>query len=280
MLYLIFTVDGDWNEYFDVNLPEDKRAPRVEVMQGLIKQEIEVAARNLNGRFIHFIHASPRARTFFLNEPFIKTWKQIVENGGNIGLHCHEDDPHKAYYFQDSSRMKSVIYEQVSALRRHGLNVCAYRAGYLAFSSKLIPILEENGLHFDFSCAPGKYLIHGNIVVSDWRGAPTSLYRMSYHDYRKSGNSGVYEIPIGVSKGHFLHFEKSGPQTIKEVASDLRKKSMRDSCDIVVSVLVHSYDYTSQDAIKNIEEKISLLKKYGRFINLKELQDFVEGLPK
>lgn len=275
MLYLIFTIDGDWKEYFDVNLPEEKRFPNEGVMQGLIEQEIEVARRNLKGRFIHFVHTSPRARKFFLDKPFMKFWRQIIENGGDIGIHPHEDDPHKAYYFQDSSRMKKVISGQVGALRKQGLNVCAYRGGYLAFSSNLIPILEENGLYFDFSCEPGRYMKDSRSLVSDWRGAPTSLYQMSYQDYRKVGDSGVYEIPVGTSKGHYLYFEKSTPEIIEETAFDLREKSMKDSHDIIVSVLTHTYEYTSLDEIKNIEEKISLLKKYGRFINLKELRNVI-----
>jgi len=278
MLYLIFTIDGDWKEYFDVNLPEEKRLPNVEVMQGLIEQEIEVAMRNLQGRFIHFIHTSPRARKFFLDESFMKFWRQIIENSGDIGIHPHEDDPHRAYYFQDISRMKEVISGQVSALRKQGLDVCAYRGGYLAFSSNLIPILEENGLYFDFSCEPGRYLNDRGSLVSDWKGAPTSLYRMSYQDHRKAGDSGVYEIPVGTSKGHHLYFEKSTPEIIEKVASDLREKSTKDSYDIVISVLTHTYEYTSLDEIKNIEEKISLLKKYGRFINLKELRDIIKDL--
>lgn len=276
MLYFIFTVDGDWKEYFDIDLSEDKRVPRVEIMQGLIKQEIEVAGRNLEGRFIHFIHSSPRAGNFFLKEPFVRLWRQIVEKGGDIGIHCHEDDPYKAYYFQDSARMKEVISGQVRALRRLGLGVLAYRGGFLAFSSALIPILEENGLCFDFSCETGRYLVDKEELVSDWRGAPSSIYRMSYDDHRKAGNSRVYEIPIGTSRSRYLYFEKSNSKTIEEVASDLKEKSTKESCDIIVSVLTHSYEYAGSNEIKNIEEKITILKKYGRFINLRELQNIVE----
>lgn len=276
MLYLIFTIDGDWKEYFDVNLPEEKRLPNVGVMQGLVEQEIEVAMRNLQGRFIHFIHTSPRARNFFLKEPFMKFWRRIIENGGDIGVHPHEDDPHRAYYFQDSSRMKQVISGQVDTLRKQGLDVCAYRGGYLAFFSNLIPILEENGLYFDFSCEPGRYLNDSGSLVSDWRGAPTSLYRMSYQDHRKVGDSGIYEIPVGTSKGDYLYFEKSTPEIIEKVAFDLRERSTKDSRDVIVSVLTHTYEYTSSYEIGNMEEKISLLKKYGRFINLKELRDVIK----
>jgi len=279
MLYLIFTVDGDWKEYFNIGLSEEGRAPQVEVMQRLIKQEIEVAGRNLEGRFIHFIHSSPRAGNFFLKEPFIKLWRQIIESGGDIGVHCHEDDPYKAYYFQDSARMKEAISGQVRQLRKLGLGILAYRAGFLAFCSSLIPILEENDLDFDFSCEPGRYLVNNEKLISDWRDAPSCIYRMSYDDHRKAGDSGVYEIPIGTSRNHYLYFEKSDCKTIEEVASDLQEKSTKESCDIIVSVLTHSYEYTGSNEIKNIEEKITILKKYGRFINLKELQNIVERLP-
>ncbi len=277
MLYFIFTVDGDWKEYFNVNLPEDERVPRTGVMQSLIEQEIEVARRNLNGKFIHFIHTSARARTFFLNEPFTGYWRQIIEDGGDIGIHCHEDDPYRAYYFHDIPRMRDAISKQVTILRRHGLSVCAYRSGWLAFSSDLIPVLEENGLCFDFSCEPERYLVDGQNLVSDWRGAPTSLYRMSYHNHRETGDSRVFEIPIGVSGGQYLYFEKSDARTIEEAAYNLKAESAKINRDIIVSVLTHSYEYASLDKIRSIEEKISLLKKYGYFINIKELKNKVES---
>ncbi len=279
MLYLIFTIDGDWKEYFDISLPEEKRLPDAGIMQRLIKREMAVTTGNLDGRFIHFVHTSPRAREFFLSEPFMKFWRQIIENGGDIGVHPHEDDPRKAYYFQDISRMKKTISGQVGALRKQGLDVCAYRGGYLAFSSDLIPILEENSLRFDFSCEPGRYLNDNESLISDWRGAPISLYRMSYEDHRKEGDSGVYEIPVGTSQGQYLYFEKSTPEIIEKVAFDLKEKSTKDSRDIIVSVLTHTYEYVSSDEIGNIEEKISLLKKYGRFINLKELRGIIKDLP-
>lgn len=275
MLYYVFTVDGDWKEYFDVKLSEEERAPRKKLIQELVKREIDVAESRLKGRFVHFIHASPRARTFFLDEPFMKLWKHIIEKGGSVGVHCHEDDPHKAYYFQDIPRMKEAISEQVRALRGAGLEVQAYRAGYLAFCAGLVKILEENGLRFDFSCEPGRYLIHNGRLVSDWRGAPTSLYRMSYHDHRKEGNSKVFEIPIGTADGHYFYFEKSGTEELKLAASSLKSKSEKTSRDIIVSVLTHSNEYAKDEDIKRIKEKITLLKQYGRFVGLKEVSDMI-----
>jgi hypothetical protein len=277
MLYLIFTVDGDWKEYFDVRLPPEKRRPGARALQDRIAGEIDVAARRLGGRFIHFIHASPCARDFFTKEPFVALWRAIVSGGGDVGVHCHEDVPYDKYYFEDIPRMKKAVSEQVAALRGSGLETCAYRGGFLAFNHALIPVLEENGLYFDFSCEPGRYLVHDGKTVSDWRGSPRSLYRMSYEDHRKPGDSSVYEVPIGVSGKNFLYFEKSDYGMLEKAAGDLKKLSARR--DVIVSVLTHTYEYASAEAIEGIEKKIAVLAKFGRFINIKELKEIVKNLP-
>ncbi|MFA5499879.1 MAG: hypothetical protein WC404_02245 [Candidatus Omnitrophota bacterium] len=277
MLYLIFTVDGDWKEYFDVKLALEKRQPDSKIMKELIANEIKVAARHLEGRFIHFIHASPCARTFFLKEPFITLWSSIISGDGDIGVHCHEDLPYNEYYFEDTPRMRKVISEQASSLRGSGLETCAYRGGFLAFNHMLIPALEENRLYFDFSCEPGRHLVHNGKVVSDWTGSPESLYRMSYADHRRKGDSSVYEIPMGVSGNKYLYFEKSDANTIEKTARELKNKS--DAGDIIVSVLTHTYEYTSVEAVEDIVNKILVLKKFGRFINIKELKKIVKYLP-
>ncbi|UCG34757.1 MAG: hypothetical protein JSW17_04490 [Candidatus Omnitrophota bacterium] len=275
MFYLVFTVDGDWKEYFNINLPEEERLPEKEFMQKLIEQEIEVADRLLDGKLLHFIHASPRVRDFFLKEPFLGLWKRIVEGRGDIGVHCHEDDPYKEYYFRDTERMKEVISQQVKVLNQNGLNPRSYRGGWLIFSNELTPVLEENGLEFDFSCEPDRYLVQEDKVLSDWRGAPKSLYRLSYEDYKKPGGSRVFEVPVGVAKGKYLYFEKSGVKELEEIALVLKEESEKESKDVIVSVLTHSYEYKTTGEIENISDKISVLKEFGRFINIKELSEII-----
>jgi len=275
MLYLVFTVDGDWKEYFNINLPEEERLPKKEFIQSLIEYEIEVADSLLDGKLLHFIHTSPRARDFFLKEPFLGLWKRIVEGGGDIGVHCHEDDPYKEYYFRDIERMKEVISQQVGVLNQNGLSPRSYRGGWLTFSNEFIPVLEENGLEFDFSCEPDRYFVQEGKVVSDWRGAPKSLYRLSYEDYRKPGDSRIFEVPVGMSKGKYLYFEKSEAKELEEIVLALKEESEKESKDVIVSVLTHSYEYKSADEIKNISDKISVLKEFGQFINIKELSGII-----
>jgi len=275
MLYFIFTIDGDWEEYFDVNLSEGDRVPKIDSLQSLILKEIEVAERNLNGRFIHFIHTSPRVRDFFLKERFLELWDRIVKNGGDVGLHCHEDDPYKDYYCQDTRRMKEVISREVCRFREAGLSIKAYRGGFLGFSHETVRILEENRIYFDFSCEHGRYLRHGDILISDWRNSPEHHYRMSYKNHCDAGDSKVWEVPIGSSKKRHLYFEKASLEDLRKVALDLKERSIQNKCDIIVSVLTHTYEYASLEGIKKIEEKISLLKQYADFINLQELERII-----
>ena len=275
MLYFIFTIDGDWGDYFEVKLTDKERLPKKDLLLDLIQHEIDLADRVLKGRFIHFIHTSPRVRDFFLEKDFRKLWKDIVKNDGDTGLHCHEDDPYRAYYHQDSSRMKKVITERCSTFRKAGLSIECYRSGFLGFSTPMVRILEENKIYFDFSCEPGRFLKHEDQLICDWRGAPESQYRMSYENHCKKGDSKVWEIPVGVSNGKYLYFEKSSLDELDKIALDLKARSMDNKDNIVVSVLSHTYDYGSSAGRKDIEDKLSLLKRYGRFINLIELKKLI-----
>ncbi len=271
MLFYVFTVDGDWKGYFDVNLSEKKRLPCVDLMQGLIEQEIRFTKENLSGKFIHFVHSSPRARDFFLKSPFPELWRKIVKNQGNIGLHGHEDDPQKDYYFDNLEYMRNIVGAQVSAFRERDLSLSSYRGGYMAFSAGLIPVLKENNLGYDFSCEPQRYLMHGKRVVSDWRGSPSSLYEMNLKDHRRKGKSGVYEIPVGYFNGFYLYYEKSNQDILGEICSNLKKISLAESCDIIVSVLTHSWEFETKQDIINLKKKTAVLKEYGEFINIEDL---------
>ena len=142
MLYFIFTIYGDWGDYFDIKLSDGERLPREGLLCDLIQREIDLADRVLKGRFIHFIHTSPLARNFFLEQNFRKLWKDIIKNNGDAGLHCHED-----YYYQDRSRMRKAISEGIRIFEKAGLNPECYRSGFLGFSAPMVRILEENKIY-------------------------------------------------------------------------------------------------------------------------------------
>ncbi len=261
----MFTVDGDWLEYFYPSLPEEKREPKKERLLSWIGHEISIASSLIGGKFIHFVHTSPRARDFFLQPAFISQWKEIEKKGGDIGVHPHEDDPWRAYYFDNERKMRKSIGLLTKGLRRKSVNPMAYRGGYMAFNRKIIPILEKNKIFLDFSCDPGRYLLHGNLLVSDWRGAPRNFYRMSYGDHRRAGRSRVFEIPLGI------YIETSSLRDIWKKAKALKKRKGK----IVVSVMAHSYDFGSFLRRLKIKLALLILRRYGSFVNAREALELV-----
>ena len=277
MLYFVFTVDGDWKKYYFSKLSPEERAPNLKELLHLVDTEMDIAQKYLKGKLVHFIHTSPRARDFFLKLEFISRWKKIEDLGGNIGVHCHEDDPGKAYYYDDPKRMEKSISSFTNSLKNEGLSPLAYRSGYMAFNSKMTSILEANRILLDFSCEPGIYEgpMEG-IILSDWRGAPRNFYRMDYEDYRKAGKSNVFEIPVGKASGRALHFDKSSVFAMRTIARCLEKEAGKE--DFVVSVLAHTYDFRKKISLLNMKLAFSILKRYGRFINAEEALGIVRKI--
>ncbi len=276
MLYFVFTIDGDWKEYFISSLSEEKRTPNLKKLLDLIDKEIEVTSKLLDGKFIHFIHTSPRARDFFLMPEFISRWKVIEDLGGGIGIHPHEDDPGKGYYYNDPKRMETAISSFANRLQREGINPIAYRSGYMSFNNKITSILEANRIFLDFSCEPGRYdgPIKG-IILSDWRGSPKNFYRMNYEDYRKPGSSKVFEIPVGTVRGRSMNLDRYSVLSQPGIAKKLKREAEKE--DFVVSIIAHTYDFAKPFKIIQIKLALSILKRYGRFINAEEALEIVKN---
>lgn len=266
-LYFIFTIDGDWDEYFLSELPVEKRQPNKEQTLYLLNEEIKLAKQVLDGKFLYFIHTSPVVRDFFLRPEFIAKWQEIESVGGDVGVHCHEEDLYRAWYSGDPQRMREVIGSQYEGLKQAGLNPLAYRGGFLSFSYKTIPILEEKGLLLDFSCEPGRYLTYNNVLVSDWRGAPDHFYSLSYDDHRRPGDSKVTEIPLGI------YIERLSLWAIWQKARKLKKRPGLQ----IFSVLGHNYDFTSLRMRWKMKLALFILRKYGKFINVEEALKLIDN---
>ena len=268
MLNFVFTIDGDWLRYFDPALSRQEKKPDKLWLHALINKEIEIVNKYVDGKFIHFLHASPVTREFFLTPEFVSVWKLVESSGGSIGVHIHEDVPKEAFYVNDTGRMMGAITAHTENLRGSGLHPIAYRGGYLAFNKELIPLLEENKLWLDFSCEPGRH-IPG---AADWRGVSDNYYRMAYNDHRKEGESNVFEIPLG--EGMYIELTPLWKTWL--AARKLKRKAERSEKPIIVSVLAHTYDFRYPFMRAKIRLALLILKRYGRFINADEVYDLVK----
>ncbi|OIO04746.1 MAG: hypothetical protein COX65_03575 [Elusimicrobia bacterium CG_4_10_14_0_2_um_filter_56_8] len=255
-LNYVFTIDGDWDEYFATKLSEEDRKPVKDRLIPLIEGEIAMAA-STGGKFIHFVHTSPLVRDFFLQPEFLALWKKAEGAGGEVGVHCHEEELYKAWHYADTERMAPAIKDMAEGLKKAGLTPRSYRGGYMTFSPKVLPLLESHGIFLDYSCDPGRHMVKNGEIVSDWRGAPSNVYRMDYRDHRKTGDSKVFEIPLGV------YIEQ---QSLFSVWQTCRRLKAAGGT-IIVSVLAHTYDFTSWKMRLKIKTALMICKMYGSFIN-------------
>ncbi|MDT8286774.1 MAG: hypothetical protein RQ748_06665 [Elusimicrobiales bacterium] len=252
----VFTIDGDWDEYFSTRLGEAGRRPSLERELPLVAAELDMAAA-VGGRFVHFVHTSPLTRDFFLRPEFTALWKRAEASGGEVGVHCHEEDLYSAWHYADPSRMEPAIGDLVRGLRAAGLAPISYRGGFMAFGPAVIPLLEANGLPLDFSCAPDRHLVTNGALVSDWRGAPANVYRMDRSDHRKRGDSAVFEIPLGI------YIERQSLWTIWKRCRELAAAKE----EVIVTVLAHTYDFSSWKMKLKIRAALEICKAYGTFVN-------------
>ena len=275
-LYFIFTVDGDWDEYFSTELSKQKRKPNKKKLLNLIRHEIKIA-RSIGGKILHFIHTSSVAKEYFFQPDFIALWKNIEVAGGSLGVHCHEEDLFSHGRLENPDMLEQSVRSLTEPLRKEGITLISYRGGYLTFSKNVIPILEKNKLFLDFSCDPGRYLHYKGKLIADWRGAPKNYYRMCYRDHCEKGKSNVIEIPLGKIKQRALYIDVTSLLDIAMVVRHLAGKDKTSKGNIMVSLLTHTYEFSS--AWKRVRIKAALLicRLYGNFISDKEALEIVAG---
>lgn len=266
-LNFIFTIDGDWDEYFYAARPQEQRLPDKRTLLELLDRQLTLIADN-GGKSVHFVHTSPLARNFFLQPEFLALWKRLEARGGNIGIHCHEEELYTAWHYADTARMTPAIDGLVQGLRNAGLSPRAYRGGFMTFCAALIPLLEKHGIKLDFSCDPGRHMVKNGALVSDWRGAPDNVYRMDERDHRKTGKSSVYEIPLGV------YIEQQSLLRIWQTCRTLKKRRE----EIIVAVLAHTYDFASWKMRLKIRAALLICRLHGNFIGVEQALEKIRGM--
>ena len=273
-LYFIFTVDGDWDEYFSSELSKEERKPNRKGLVYLINHEIEIA-RFIGGKVLHFVHTSPVAREYFLQPNFIILWKKIEQGGGSIGVHCHEEDLFSQGRLNNPALLEKSISSLTDPLRREGLTLISYRGGYLTFCRDIIPILEKRKIFLDFSCDSGRYLRYKGKLIADWKGVPDNYYRISYDDHRRQGNSKIIEIPLGKSGKHALYIDITSLKNIWKAARALAKRDKEKKGDKIVSILTHTYEFSSFWKRLRIKLFLLICRRYGTFVSDKEALEII-----
>jgi len=81
-----------------------------------------------------------------------------------------------------------------------------------------------------------------------------------FRDHRKAGDSGVFEIPLGV------YIEQ---QSLLGIWKTCRRLAAEEGT-VIVSVLAHTYDFASWKMRVKIKAALAICKMYGRFLSCDE----------
>lgn len=232
-VHSVIYVDGNWKAYDPLSAPEYRvEAPNITEIEENLHKALEMMKSIVDGKFVIGLHSGIYCREPFYREPLTNIWKQLVENGGELALHPHEDVVTKGTLFQESNHMKVVIITSYKALQREGLQPTAFRGGYNAYSQAITPLLQQLGVGVDLSALPGAEYPKWNAF---WGKAGASAYYLCAKDFRHGPcdhrKSGVLEIPLGwdgqgTELGtNYLYNEKSSLKNLKRVWSVIEERA-------------------------------------------------------
>lgn len=254
-VYLVVFMDGNWPGYHSLPRPhEEASIPLVNVDEFYenANHAIEVMRDAIDGRFVLGVYTGVYCRELFYREPFIECWKRLVDQGGEIALHPHEEVVGLGSLVDYQAHMWTVLSTKYEQLIAAGIKPTAYRGGYFALSAKLMPIFDELNIKVDLSCLPG---IEVDNWCAHWQDAPTSAYFLCPHDpsHVDCGHSSsqVLEIPLGWNgrenkfPENYLVNELNSFERLKTTWESILNRATRTEKPQFVQLLCHL------DAIRN-----------------------------
>lgn len=270
-IYSVIYVDGNWKSYDPLGTPTYSYSPpdlpRIE--ENLYKA-IEMMGEVAGGKFVIGVHSGVYCRESLFREPFMSIWRHLVQRGGELALHPHEEIIAKGSLFQESMHMEVVINSSYVALKREGLQPTAFRGGYNAFSQVITPLLEEHGIMVDLSALPG---VECPKWDASWSNAETSAYYLCAEDFRHGHcghrKSGVLEIPMGWDGqgadlgDNYLYNEKSSLQNLQRVWGIIEERARQTSKPQFVHFLCHLHAMGDRELVSRCAAFLSHIQDQG-----------------
>jgi len=198
-IFLVPYLDGDWLGYGPLSpeLNYGTPQPKTEEIVENLKNAINFMKGNVDGKFVFGAHTGSYCRDAFFREPIVNLYHEIVNNGGEIAIHPHEEKKGVGNFFSDTEHMRNLIKSKSEELRKAGLKATTFRGAYNGFTADLTQILEENDILIDLSSAPG---MENDLWTTHWKGAPLSGHFLCKidpaHNNCDHPRSNVLEIPM------------------------------------------------------------------------------------
>ncbi len=152
----------------------------------------------LEGQYVLAVHTGAYNRDAFYREPFLDHYRRAVAQGAGIAIHPHEEIRAKGTGHITEDYMRAMVQQRKAELLVGGVTPTAYKGGHFSYPPYMTRILEEEGLHVDFSAAPG---YSEPRCDANWEGVPAEGGYLCYEDPTwpagRGTRSAVLEMPLG-----------------------------------------------------------------------------------
>lgn len=166
-----------------------------------VRLAADIVASECGGKSAFLIHTSPFIRrnwndVFYSSPDYLSLWNHVVLQGGELGLHLHEEEPDgSCLYYGYSQHLERVVSDHVRLLAEVGLQPTCESTGFFGMNEWLVPILEANGLLVNVDNV-GKFT---KFTSTDWTAAPLRPYFLDRTAISREGDSRVLAVPLGMT---------------------------------------------------------------------------------
>lgn len=166
-----------------------------------IKLASRIISSEIGGKAAYLIHTSPYVRrnwndVFFTSPDYLTIWDNIVAQGGELGLHLHEEEPDgSCHYYGYAKHLHRIVQDHVTILGNAGFTLTCESTGYFGGNEWLVPILEEHRLLVNLDNVG----VFTKFTGRNWIKSPNRPYLMDRTVAASEGDSGVLSIPLGMT---------------------------------------------------------------------------------
>lgn len=241
-----------------------------EKLEADLRRAIPFMREQVNGKFNLVPHSSTYCRDLTYREPFLSLYRTVVGNGGEIGVHTHEELVGTAPLVHLKRHMEAIILQKRDELVAAGIQPTAFRMGMWAFDDCIPSILEKAGIDVDLSAVPGLERWYWHAY---WRNAPYSAYYLCSQDYThvdcSHPKSKVLEIPLGsdglgdTTSKNFLYIDAAPLAEIQRVWDAIIKRAESAREPQFVHALCNLFCMGRDDLMERLASFLQYAQSHG-----------------
>lgn len=270
-VYVVPVIDVNWLVFAPFDPGRDFRVdpPKVEQSIGETRTLCERLNSLTGGKYVLTPHSGTYCRLAYYEGELLEVYRAAVTNGAELAIHLHEEIKGAGTRFGDPEHMRQRFLACKRQYDDAGLPVSSYRGGHYAYADFMTPLLEDNGIYVDLSCAPGSNEPSREAV---WVNSPLSGYYLPRDTHLVRGErqdrSKVFEIPIGSDGAgaryqNILHIEQSNLENLLRIWRAIAMRGLREGRPQIVHSLFHTGSTVCPEWLDRLERFVGLVTMNG-----------------